>query len=134
MRHSIERDAATNYVRIATHPFLPKILRDECDICALLFLGKKIPAKNWTYAKHVKVVGSQSSTEDLHGITETSQCEGKEILPGQTLANGLAIAKMFVARRRNRQIYEVARFVSAEKVHDARRFLEGQTAQKEIVH
>src|SRR4029077_15146098 len=63
----------------------------------------------------------------------TSQCESEEILPAQTFTNGLAIANMFEARSRNRQIFQVARFVSAKPVDHARWLLKRQAPQEQIV-
>src|SRR5262249_10484635 len=121
-------------VRIAPHPLLPEIFCYQRNIGAFLLFGQEIPAENGTHTEHVKVIRSQSSAKDLDRITQAGQSENEEILTGETFADRLAITKMFEARGGNRKIHDVPRFVAAKPVDHARRLLERQPAQKEIVH
>ena len=70
----------------------------------------------------------------MDGIAQPSESESEEIFAGETFANCLSISKMFETRGGKRQIHQIARFIAAVKVNDARRFLERKAAQKKIVH
>ena len=75
VRRSVERDAAPDHVRIAAESLLPKTFRDHRDIGALFFLRPKIPAENWTDAKHIEIVRSHSATKNLNRIAYAGECE-----------------------------------------------------------
>src|SRR5205809_4189152 len=100
MRGPVECDASADYIRIAAEPLLPKIFRDQRHVGALFFCRQEIPPKNWANSQDIKVVGSQSSAEDLDSVAQSSQGKGKEILGSQPVENRLAVTVKLVARRR----------------------------------
>ena len=96
---AVERDAAADYIRIAAEPFLPEIFRDHRHIGALFFFRQKIAAENRTHAEHVEIVRRHSPAEDLDGVAQTRQREGKDILGSEAVEERLSIAVMLKARR-----------------------------------
>ena len=133
VRHSIERDAASDYVRIAAESLLPKAFCDHRDIRAFLFIRPKIPTQYWPDAEHIEIVRSYSAPENLNRIADSSQCEAKSVLGGETVKKCLSFTVMLIARRGDRDIDKIARLVASEHVHDTRRFLEREPAQEKIV-
>src|SRR5439155_13368898 len=112
---------------------LPKVLRDQRDIRAFLLLGQKVSTDDGPNSQHIEVVRGQSAPKNLDGIAQPSEGESEEIFAGETFTNCLSISKMFETRGGKRQVYQIARFITAVKVNDARRFLERKAAQKKIV-
>src|SRR5258707_3335599 len=133
VRRPIERDAPPNHIRIASEAFLPEIFRHQCDIGASLFFRQKIAAKNWANDKHIEIVGGQSVAKYLDRIAKSGQCERNEILRSETVKNRLTVAIKLVTRGRYSDIRQIARFVAVVEMNNARRFLERQPAQKQIV-
>src|SRR5205807_121185 len=133
VRHAVQSDAATDHIRIAAQPFLPKSFRDQRDICALFFLRQKVSAQNWMNAKNIEIVCGQSAPKNLNRITEPGQSEGKEILTRNRFEQSLALAIVHVSRRRDADLDQLARFVAAEEMNHTRRFLEWETPQEQIV-
>ncbi len=102
-------------------------------IGTFFFLRQKISAEDRTHAQEHRSNSRSSAAEDLDRIAQPGQSKGSEIFGGETVENFLAVAIMLIARRRQREIHQIARLVAAEEVNNTRRFLEGQTAQKKIV-
>jgi hypothetical protein len=130
VRHSIERDAASDYVWIAAQSLLPKAFCDHRDIRALLFISPKIPTQYWPDAEHIEIVRSYSPPKNLNRIADSSQCEEKSVLGGETVKKRLSFTVMLIARRGDRDIDKIARLVASEQVDDTRRLLKRQAAQK----
>src|SRR5438093_3984115 len=138
VRHAVERDASSNHIRIASEAFLPEIFRHQCDVGAFLFFRQKITAKNWTNAQQIEIVGGQSTAKNLDRIGKSGQRErgrilGGGILGGETVKNRLTVTIKLVTRRRYSDVHQIARLVAVVEVNNARRFLERQPAQKQIV-
>src|SRR4029077_1236787 len=55
VRRSIQCNAASDYVRIATEPLLPEDFRDQRHIGTLFFVTPKIPPEDRTDAKDVEI-------------------------------------------------------------------------------
>src|SRR5205823_2257958 len=135
---SVECDASPNHVRISAEALLPEIFRHQCDVGAFLFFWQKIAAKNWANAQHIEIVGGYSPAKNLDRIAKSGQCErgrilGGGILGGETVKNRLTVTIKLVTRRRYSDIRQIARLVAVIEVNNARRFLERQPAQKQIV-
>ena len=73
MRHILERDAATDDVRIAAEPFAPEILGDQGDIGALLFVRQEISPSNRADAEHVEIIRRYATAVELHRIAYAGQ-------------------------------------------------------------
>ena len=99
MRGAVECDAAADHVWITAEPLLPEILSNERHIRALFFPWQKITSANRLNSQNIKIVGGQSTTEDLDGVTQPGQSKKKEIFSGQTVENSLTVSKMLIARR-----------------------------------
>jgi hypothetical protein len=69
----------------------------------------------------------------LGWLAKACERKCKEIFRGQPVEQCLPFAVMHKTRRGHSDINEIARFVSSIQVDDAQRFLERQTAQKQIV-
>src|SRR6266566_5850562 len=110
----------------------------QCDVGAFLFFWQKIAAKNWANAQHIEIVGGYSPAKNLDRIAKSGQRErrrilGGGILRGETVKNRLTVAIKLVTRGRYSDIRQIARLVAVVDVNNARRFLERQPAQKQIV-
>ena len=134
MRGPIERNAAADHVRISAKAFLPKILRHDGDVGALLLLRQKVASQNRAHAEHIKIARGHTPAEDLHRVPETREREEKEILPRETVKQRLAIAKMLITRRRHPDVDEITRFITLEQMDNSRGFFKRKPAQKQIVN
>src|SRR4029453_1007959 len=99
MSHTIECDAAADYIGITAEPFLPEILGDERYIRTLFFLRQKIASANRPNSQNIKVIGCQSAAKDLDRVSQPGQGKGKEIFSSQIVENSLAVSKMLIAGR-----------------------------------
>ena len=133
MRHAVERDASANHIRIAAEPRPPEALGDDGDVGALFFLRQKVAAANRPDAEQIEIVPGQPAAEDLHRVAEAGQSERGEILGGEIAEDGLRVAVMHEAWRRQRNLVEVALFRVGVHVHNPVRLSVGETAQEQIV-
>src|SRR5438094_4541944 len=138
VRCSIERDASSNHIQIASEAVQPEIFRHQCDVGAFLFFRQKITAKNWTNAQQIEIVRGRSTPENLDRVAKSGQRERRRILGGgilgsETVKNRLTVAIKLVTRRRYSDIRQIARLVAVVEMNNARRFFERQPAQKQIV-
>src|SRR6187402_3052691 len=100
MRCSVQRNAPSDYIRIATEPLLPKRFRDQRHIGALFFVSPKIPAENRTNAKDIEIVGRHSPAEDLDGVTYTRKSEAESSLGSEAVKESLCFTVMLKPWRR----------------------------------
>ena len=134
MRRSVQRNAASDYVRIATEPFLPEDFRDHRHVGALFFFRPKIPTEDRTDAKDVEIVRRHSPAEDLDGVAHARESEREYILASEAVKESLSFTVMLKARRGDRDIDQITRLIASEQVDDTRRLLERQAAQEQIVY
>ena len=133
MRDAVKCNAATNYVRVAAHPFLPEILGHHRDIRAFFFLRQEIAAANRTHAKDIEIVRGDFAAKKLNGIPQPGQSERNCVFAAETVEDRLAIPIMLKARHRHRELQQLALPGIRVHVHDTSRFLKRQSAQKKII-
>ena len=132
MRDAVECERAPDHVWIAAQSRFPKTLRDHRDIGAFLFLRQKCAAANRAQAEHIELIRCRLEDRNLKRIAKSGHRGGDSILTGESVEDGLAIAEMHEARRGEREIDRLL-LETREDVEQARRLLEGQAAQEQII-
>jgi hypothetical protein len=134
VRSSVQGNAASDYIRIATESLLPERFCDQGNVRALFFFRQKIATKDWMNAKDIEIVRGHSPTKNLDGVARARKREGKSGFGSEAVKDSLSFTIMLKSRRRERDIDQIARLIASEYVDDARRFFEWQAAQKQIVY
>ena len=132
MRHAIERERASDHVRIAPQPRFPKAFRDDSDIRAFLFLQPKRPALSRAQPKHIEIIRGGLENRDLKWIAQSGHCRRQPIFGREPVENLLPIPEMIKPRRRQRKIHRLL-LEMREHLDHPRRFLERQPFQKQVV-
>ena len=133
VRDAVQRDAAAEYVRVAVHALPPEFFRDQSNVGAFLFLREKNAAANWGHAKHVEPVRRYFEDCDLDWITQAGEGAADSILRRQAVEDGLPVAIIHVARRRDRKLRDPLLLRVREDMDEPIGFAERQPAQEEIV-
>ena len=133
MWHAVERNAATDHVRVAAHAFPPEVLSHHGHIGGLFFFWQKIAAANRTHAENIEIVRGNLAAKKLNRIPQLGQCERNNVFAAEAVENRLAIPEMLKARHRDREFQQIALPGVRIHVHDTSRLFERQTAQEKIV-
>src|SRR5207302_5342570 len=104
VRHTIQRNAATDYAWVAAHPFLPKTFRHHGDVGAFFFLRREVASTNRTHPKNIKIIGGDPAAEDLHRIAQSGQSESENVFRSKAVEDCLGIAVMLKAGRRDGEL------------------------------
>src|SRR5205823_13602298 len=107
VRHAIERDAATDYIRVAAHALLPEILSYHRDIGGLFLPRRKIAAANRSHPENIEIVRRHFTAEKLNGIAQSGQSKWNSVFAAETVENRLAIPVMLKTWQRDGELQQV---------------------------
>src|SRR5437588_1410994 len=132
VRDTVECERAPDHVWIAAQSSFPKTIRDHSDIGAFLFLRQKCAAANRAQAEHIEPIRCRLKDRNLKRIAKSGHRGGDAVLTSKSAEDDLPIAEMRETRCGE---WEIDRLLleMREDVEHARRLLEGQTAQEEII-
>ena len=133
MRRAIERDRASDHIRIAAEAFPPEIFRDQRDIGAFLFVRQKVAAENWANAKHIEVIRRCAKGEQLDRIAQAGECHRRAVIGREPGEHRLSLAPLHEARARDSDLGEATVLGIAVDVHYSLRLMEWQRAQEKVV-
>src|SRR5947207_9393473 len=132
VRDAVECERAADHVWIAAQSPFPKTIRDHSDISAFLFLRQKCAAANRAQAKHVEPIRCRLEDRNLKRIAKSGHRGGDAILTGKSVEDGLPIAEVHETGGGKREIDRLL-LEMRKDVQQARRLLEGQSTQEEII-
>src|SRR5437588_8022827 len=132
VRDTVECERAPDHVWIAAQSSFPKTIRDHSDIGAFLFLRQKCAAANRAQSEHIEPIRCRLEDRNLKRIAQFGHRGGDTILTSKSVEDGLSIAEMHETGGGKREIDRLL-LEMRENVQQARRLLEGQSAQEEII-
>lgn len=130
----VERDAASERLRITPEPAFPEMLGDDGDICAFLFVRQKGSPANWLHPEHVKIIRRDSEGPDLHRFAQPGEGGADAVVRRETVEEFLAFAIKLEARRGKWPLQLRGGFFPGMKLHQPTDILEGQAAQEKVVN
>ena len=69
--HAVERERASDHIRIAAEPRFPEMFRDHRDIGAFLFLRQKCAAADRAQAEHIEIIRRRLEDRNLERIAQS---------------------------------------------------------------
>src|SRR5690242_18935259 len=111
----------------------PEVIRNQCDIGTLFFIGRRGAPANRYHSEDIEVLRGCANAEDLHRVTKTGQRKCGDTLSPETIEDCLRLAVEFEARDRDRELEQFSFERIRIHVHDALRLFEGKPTQEKIV-
>src|SRR5438045_3675272 len=124
VRHTIQRNAATDYAWVAAHPFLPKNFRHHGDVGAFFFLRQEIASPNRTHPKNIKIIRGDPAAEDLHRIAQSCQSESENVFRTEAVEDCLRFPVVLETGCRDCELEKFALAGVRIHVHHTRRLFE----------
>ena len=83
MRNTVERDTATNNVRVAAQSFSPASLRHDCHVSGFLFIREKGAAADRTHPEGIEVIWGDAPAVNQDRIAHAGPSKRRPVVGGE---------------------------------------------------